>query len=76
MTARDAFLLAAKHNGGVLFGEAAQIVGKNSQINSDSRVPVSARSILMSERAQKIQRERGCDFGLALKLAREEMQYE
>jgi hypothetical protein len=74
MKTRDVLMAAAAQNGGVLFGEAAKIVARDPNLNA-GRFPVSAASVLMNERAQEIARERGCNFGLALQLARREAQF-
>jgi hypothetical protein len=74
MKIRDVLKFSAAHNGGVLFGEAARIAAKAS--NFSGSTPVSASSAVLNDLAEKIQRERGCNFGLALQLARRELEFD
>jgi hypothetical protein len=73
MKGRDILIASAANNGGVLFGEAARIAAKTA--NFSGSTPLSATSAVLNDTAEKIMRERGCDFGSALRLARREMEF-
>jgi hypothetical protein len=71
MKTRSVLMSEAEKNGGLLFGESARIAARDPHLNG----AVSVASIRVNDRAQEIKRERNCDFGLALQLARREIQF-